>query len=145
MLFSEYTDDPCSNYSIIEYDFTRHEDFYYHSHMYVSHCDDFVSGGWNYFEGGYNLSTSPLSSGQCRSYSPIWINGKIYQTRSVICCFYGNCLKTFILNCFGGFFVQIIHILSFFIYCCICVSNLFYCLYVHFNCLLKYSLLSYFK
>ncbi|VDI28062.1 Hypothetical predicted protein [Mytilus galloprovincialis] len=70
----EYTDDPCSNYSIIEYDFTRHEDFYYHSHMYVSHCDDFVSGGWNYFEGGYNLSTSPLSSGQCRSYSPIWIN-----------------------------------------------------------------------
>ncbi|XP_076079286.1 uncharacterized protein LOC143049568 [Mytilus galloprovincialis] len=74
----EYTNDPCSNYSVIDYDFTRHQDYYDYS--YMSECDNFWSGGWYYFEGGYNLSTSPASSGQCGSYNPIWINETIEQT-----------------------------------------------------------------
>ncbi|XP_063404512.1 uncharacterized protein LOC134687976 [Mytilus trossulus] len=74
----EYTNDPCSNYSIIDYDFTRHQDYY--DYLYNHNCDYLWSDGWFYFEGGYNLSTTPAMSGQCGSYNPIWINETIEQT-----------------------------------------------------------------
>ncbi|CAG2191817.1 unnamed protein product [Mytilus edulis] len=74
----EYTTDPCSNYSIIDYDFTRHDDYYDYS--YLHNCDSQLSEGWFYFEGGYNLSTTPAKSGQCGIYNPIWINETIEQT-----------------------------------------------------------------
>ncbi|XP_076077907.1 uncharacterized protein LOC143048236 [Mytilus galloprovincialis] len=76
----EYTSDPCSNYSVIDYDSTRHQDYYNQSNMYMYNCDSFWSGGWYYFEGGYNLLTIPPLSGQCGSHYPIWINETIEQT-----------------------------------------------------------------
>ncbi|XP_071133613.1 uncharacterized protein [Mytilus edulis] len=60
----EYTSDPCSNYSVIDYDSTRHQDYYNQSYMYMYNCDSFWSGGWYYFEGGYSLLTIPPLSGQ---------------------------------------------------------------------------------
>ncbi|CAC5380865.1 unnamed protein product [Mytilus coruscus] len=68
--FDESNTDPCSNFSTIRYDSTRHQDYY----EYMSNCDSFYSNGWYYFEGGYNLSTTPAYPGQCGSYNPIWIN-----------------------------------------------------------------------
>ncbi|VDI28389.1 Hypothetical predicted protein, partial [Mytilus galloprovincialis] len=74
----EYTNDPCSNYSVIDYDFTRHQDYY--DDTYMHNCDYQWPKGWYYFEGGFNLSTTPAKSGQCGSYNPIWINETIDQT-----------------------------------------------------------------
>ncbi|VDI75282.1 Hypothetical predicted protein [Mytilus galloprovincialis] len=69
----ESNTDPCSNFTTIQYDYTRHQDYY----DYMSNCDSFYSNGWYHFEGGYNLSTTPAYPGQCGSYNPIWINGSM--------------------------------------------------------------------
>lgn len=69
--------DPCSNYSLILYDPTRHADYYNDSISNEFECESPVwNNGWYRFDGSYTFATSPVFAGQCGSYNPIWINGK---------------------------------------------------------------------
>ena len=65
--------DPCSNFTIIDYDESRHADNVT-DYMYMYSCD-WLNDGWYKFEGDYKPQNKPLGPNHCGYYNPIWMKG----------------------------------------------------------------------